>query len=240
MMRVVTRFNSMQLCVVSSDSISGLISSYTSIVGRPRLKPRYVLGYHQGCYGYDKPDKIQKVVKEYRDKDFPLDGIHIDVDFQRNYKTFTVNESDFPNPKDFLGGLRNQGVKCSTNITPFINGDSDSSYSTLQEGLTKGYFVKDKRYTGEGGPANADEDRYMLYRGGYKNEFQASDLSQEPRNNYRPQDQVALSTTWNTGDPFRGGVWYGGDLGRVTHLFFVGDAILADKPTRYSLGIIQI
>ncbi|KAG8709468.1 hypothetical protein FRC12_001227 [Ceratobasidium sp. 428] len=214
MVRVVTRFNSMQLCVVSSDSISGLINSYTSIVGRPRLKPRYVLGYHQGCYGYDHSDKIRNVVDGYRNADFPLDGIHIDVDFQRNYKTFTVDESSFSSPQDFFSELKDQGIKCSTNITPFINGDEDPYYSTLQEGLRKGYFVKDKRYIGEGGPTCANEDRYMLYRGGHMNEFQASDLSQEPRIHYQPPDHVELSTTWNTEAPFRGGVWYGEDLGK--------------------------
>ncbi|KAG9081896.1 hypothetical protein FS749_007308, partial [Ceratobasidium sp. UAMH 11750] len=216
-MRVVTRFNAMQLCVALSDSISGLINSYTSVVGRPRLKPRYVLGYHQGCYGYDQPYKIWDVVNGYRNLDFPLDGMHIDVDFQDNYKTFTVNQKVFPNPAQFLADLRNVGVKCSTNITPFINGDDDKTYSTLQEALAKGYFVKDKRYKGEGGPTFADEDRYMLYRGGYKNEFQASDLGQEPRGNYQPPDNVALSTTWDKGTPFRGGVWYGGALGRPGH-----------------------
>ncbi|KAG9127671.1 hypothetical protein FRC07_011055 [Ceratobasidium sp. 392] len=214
MTRVVTRFNSMQLCVVSSGSISGLINLYTSIVGRPRLKPRYVLGYHQGCYGYDTAQKLRDVVDAYRNCDFPLDGLHIDVDFQKDHKTFTVDDTAFLNPEKLLAELKSRGVKCSTNITPFINGDPDPSYTTLQEGLSEGYFVKDKRYTGEGGPTCAEEDRYMLYRGGFIDEFQASELDQEPRHYYDPPDRVSLSETWNTGTPFRGGVWYGGTSGR--------------------------
>lgn len=137
-MRVVTRFNSMQLYVIAGDSISDAITAYTSIVGRPRLKPRYVLGNHQGCYGYDTPQKIWDVVNGYRNTGIPLDGMHIDVDFQQHYRTFTINDQVFTDPAKFLGDLRNQGVKCSTNITPFINGDEDSSYATLNEGLAKG------------------------------------------------------------------------------------------------------
>lgn len=136
--RVATRFNSLQLFVVIGDTVGNVITTYTSIVGRPTLKPRYVLGYHQGCYGYDTPQKIWDAVNGYKNVGFPLDGLHIDVDFQNNYKTFTVNENVFPNPKQLLTDLRNQGIKCSTNITPFINGDNDPNYNTLQTALDKG------------------------------------------------------------------------------------------------------
>lgn len=136
-LRVVTRFNSMQLYVVAGDTISDTITSYTSIVGRPRLKPRYVLGNHQGCYGYDTPQKIQNAIDGYNNSGIPLDGMHIDVDIQRGYRTFTIDEGLFPNPGKFLEGLRQQGIKCSTNITPFINGDTDANYDTLNEALAK-------------------------------------------------------------------------------------------------------
>lgn len=141
MMRVATRFNGMKLFVLVDETISSLITSYTSIVGRPGLKPRYVLGYHQGCYGYDSRAKIQAVVDGYRKAGFPLDGLHIDVDFQREYKTFTVDEDKFPDPKNLFSDLRSRGIKCSTNITPFINGDPDPNYKTLQEALDKGWVI---------------------------------------------------------------------------------------------------
>ncbi|KAG9123057.1 hypothetical protein FRC07_000299 [Ceratobasidium sp. 392] len=214
MIRVAARFNSMRLCVVSGSSISGLINSYTSIVGRPRLKPRYVLGYHQGCYGYDSADRIRAVVNSYREKDFPLDGMHIDVDFQRDHKTFTVDEKMFPNPAAFFAELRAKGVKCGTNITPFINADEDTTYTTLQKGLEKEYFVKDDRCKDNGGPTCANEDRYMVCEGGFERIFRAADSSEEPKSKYKIPDSEPLSKTWNSKQPFRGGVYYGGDLGR--------------------------
>jgi len=45
--RVATRFNAFAAIVVAGDSISEIIQLYTSVIGRPRLKPRYALGYHQ-------------------------------------------------------------------------------------------------------------------------------------------------------------------------------------------------
>ena len=35
------------------DDIYGKMKNFCSISGTPRLIPRYGLGYHQGCYGYE-------------------------------------------------------------------------------------------------------------------------------------------------------------------------------------------
>jgi alpha-glucosidase (family GH31 glycosyl hydrolase) len=132
-MQVATRFNSFQGIFVAADSTQKIIELYTSIVGKPRLKPRYVLGYHQGCYGYDNQAMVLEAAEEYRKYNFPLDGIHIDVDMQDDYRTFTIDKRDghFPDPEQMFTTLREKGVKCSTNITPYINSTQSSDYSTL-------------------------------------------------------------------------------------------------------------
>ena len=146
-LRIATRFNSFQCIFIAGDDIAQIIRSYTSLIGRPNLKPRYVLGNHQGCYGYDTQDKVEKAVQKYIDYDIPLDGMHIDVDMQRDYRTFTIDTSagKFPNPEQMFDKLRRQGVKCSTNITPVVNARDDKDYNTLNDGLAKGCFVKDIR-----------------------------------------------------------------------------------------------
>lgn len=47
--RTGTRFGSLQYYVMAGDDVPDVIRLYTSMVGRPKLKPRYILGYHQGC-----------------------------------------------------------------------------------------------------------------------------------------------------------------------------------------------
>ncbi|EOD46414.1 putative glycoside hydrolase family 31 protein [Neofusicoccum parvum UCRNP2] len=120
-LRIATRFNSFQGIFMAGNNIAEVIRLYTSIIGKPRLMPRYVLGYHQGCYGYDRQWKVEEVVRQYRQHDFPLDGMHIDVDIQRGYRTFTIDRNRFPEPEEMFSKLRDQGVRCSTNITPVIN-----------------------------------------------------------------------------------------------------------------------
>lgn len=166
------------------------LDDFTSIVGRPRLKPRYILGYHQGCYGYEKRDDLEWIVQKYRDYQIPFDGLHVDVDIQHNYQTFTIDTNKFPDPFSMFHSLREKGVKCSTNITPVIS-KKDPNYQTYQQGLSRGYFVLDNRYD----PDNPASRSYQDYGGG---------------NEYRPNDPNGIEG-FNSGQPFVGEVYYGND-----------------------------
>lgn len=45
------RFGGLDAYFFSANNVPDIVRLYTSIVGRPRLKPRYVLGNHQACKG---------------------------------------------------------------------------------------------------------------------------------------------------------------------------------------------
>src|SRR5690349_4935254 len=83
--RIGTRFGMFDYYAFAGDDIPDIINLYTSIIGRPKLKPRYILGHHQGCYGYDTRQKVIDRVNQYHARGFPLNGIHIDVDLQDHY-----------------------------------------------------------------------------------------------------------------------------------------------------------
>lgn len=185
------RYGEMDYYVIVGSNCADIIKSFSNIIGTARLVPRYALGYHQGCYGYEKREDVEKVADAYRQSRIPIDGIHIDVDLQDNYKTFTVNESKFPNVKDMFADLRSNGFKCSTNITPIISNKDAGSYTTYQEGVENNYFVPDTRYDAD----NPDGKNYYKYSGGKKYWLQFEDKE----GNY------------NTGKPFIGEVYYGQD-----------------------------
>lgn len=222
-MRVATRFNDFQCVVIAADDMEEGIKSYTSLIGRPKLKPRYVLGHHQGCYGYEHGSDLKEVVEQYRASGVPLDGLHVDVDVQNDYQTFTIGDRfmrekvqggfRFKDPRDMFQWLRLQGVKCSTNITPYINSSPDPNYKTYNEGLEKGYFVEDKR---DIDPAvqNPDDVRYQSYENGGrdgKNPFAINPTYERP--DYSNKDNYVFRDAYNSGKPFHGGVFYGGGRG---------------------------
>ncbi|HEU5383818.1 MAG TPA: TIM-barrel domain-containing protein [Ktedonobacteraceae bacterium] len=188
------RFGDLDYYLFFGKTYSDILSAFTSFVGRPKLPPRYVLGYHQGCYGYDSRGRLEEVVNKHRQYQIPLDGLHIDVDLQQNYQTFTIDESKFPSPHEMFAELRKKGVKCSTNITPIISNTNGPGYRVYQEALEKGYFLLDQRADSHDGKGKC----YQNYQNG-----------QEQWQQY----QGAV----NTHRPFVGEVYYGGDRGVTGH-----------------------
>jgi alpha-glucosidase len=184
-----TRFGDLDFYFFIGNNPANILDSYTEIVGRPRLKPRYCLGYHQGCYGYERQEIVEWAVRKHREYQIPLDGMHVDVDIQKNYQTFTIDTAKFPDPYKMFHDLKDQGVKCSTNITPVIS-SLDPNYSTYAEAKKEKYFVMDERYD----PENPDSKIYQLYGSG--REF-------SPNNGY--------VEGFNSKEPYIGGVYYGND-----------------------------
>jgi alpha-glucosidase (family GH31 glycosyl hydrolase) len=214
--RLATRFNAFAGIFFAGDNIQDIIQLFTSIVGRPMLKPRYILGYHQGCYGYDTRQKVEDTVDKYRQYGYSMDGMHIDVDMQDNYRTFTINLNTFPDPPSMFRKLRGQGIKCSTNITPVIASVPCEWYSTLNEGLEKGYFVMDDRDL-DPAVTEAEHVRYVQYENGTKKTTNPNDVNKRPEFNFG-RDTYDLSQSFNKKTvPFHGGVYYGGTKGSPGH-----------------------
>lgn len=205
-----TRFGDMDYYLFLGEDPKNILDSFTAFVGRPELKPRYALGYHQGCYGYECAADLKWSVERHRAWGIPLDGLAVDVDLQENYRTFTIQwdyqknknapyEQTFPSHKDMFDWLRGNGVKCSTNITPVIsNQDKEGSgsiyhYSTYEEGLAGGHFVMDHRFDAD----NPENKVYQIYGGG--NEYQSNE-------HHWPDPEG-----YNSGDPYIGEVYYGND-----------------------------
>ncbi|MGK7903768.1 MAG: TIM-barrel domain-containing protein [Hormoscilla sp.] len=202
-----TRFGDLDYYVLLGEDPKNILDSFTAFIGRPELKPRYALGYHQGCYGYECAADLKWAVEKYREYQIPLDGLAVDVDLQENYRTFTIkpdyqtnknnrSEQTFGSHKEMFSWLREKGVKCSTNITPVISSqdkDNPSHYSTYDEGLKNGYFVMDKRYD----PDNPESKEYQIYGGG--NEYRSN------KEWYQWPDPEGF----NSGNPYIGEVYYG-------------------------------
>ena len=134
-----------------------VLRQYSTLVGAAALAPMWALGNHQGCYGYYDQGKVLNSIQQYRAAGIPLDGMHIDVDLQDNYRTFTVSEKKFPNNgADCFSKAAALGVKCSTNITGIVTSqplDEDgvaSPYNVYDAGMKLNAFVQDKRAEGPG------------------------------------------------------------------------------------------
>ncbi|KAF2151548.1 glycoside hydrolase family 31 protein [Myriangium duriaei CBS 260.36] len=228
-----TRFGTFDAYILTADLVPNMIwyQQYTSIVGRPKLKPRFILGHHQGCYGYQSKEDVTSVLEGYRNSQIPLDGMHLDVDFQDRYRTFTASPTIFSangisNFKDYMAYLRSQGLKCCANTTPILtlNESVSDPYSALRNfwdekdklNPATNFLVPDQRFVDDLKDKSTKNLLYFFYDGG-------SPVRTDPNNlDIRPQysdfstnppgvksDQYNFAENYNSGYPFHGGVNYG-------------------------------
>lgn len=113
-------YGDMDYYFMAGNDTAEVIQQYTTLTGRPPMPPKYVFGFHQGCYGYYDRYVLGMIAHAYRAARIPIDGLHIDVDFQDNYRTFTSSNVKFANARQMMDYLHLLGFKCSTNITPLL------------------------------------------------------------------------------------------------------------------------
>lgn len=113
-------YNELDYYFFAGNAVPDILEQYTTLTGRAPMPPRYAFGLHQGAYGYYDRYKLAAAANSYRAARIPCDGLHIDVDFQDNYRTFTHSEEKFPNVGELFNDLHGIGFKMSTNITPII------------------------------------------------------------------------------------------------------------------------
>ena len=113
-------FGELDFYVFLGDRVPDILRQFTSLTGRSSMPPKYAFGFHQGCYGYYDRARLESVARTYREVRIPIDGLHIDIDFQDNYRVFTHSEIKFPRAPEMIADLHASGFKCSTNVTPLV------------------------------------------------------------------------------------------------------------------------
>jgi len=120
-------------------SIKKVLTRYTDLTGRMPLPPMWALGNQQSRWGYYPDKMVEELARQYRDRDLPLDVIHLDIDYMLGYRVFTFNSERFPDPKGLTERLGRDGVKIITIVDPGIKKDD---YYVFNQGLEKNFFQR--------------------------------------------------------------------------------------------------
>src|SRR5215213_1008361 len=134
---------------ICGPSMKKILTRYTELTGRIQLPPLWALGHQQSRWSYYPDTLAEEVVRQYRERDLPLDVLHLDIDYMQAYRVFTWDTSRFPNPKAFTERLRQQGVKVVTIVDPGVKyqppaKDARDDVSTADPELApqdKSYYV---------------------------------------------------------------------------------------------------
>lgn len=155
---LVTHGGELDYYVFAGPTPAAVVEQLTRLTGRPFMPPLWAIGYHQSRWGYKTTQEMRALVQEFRKRDIPLDVLHFDIDYMHAYRDFTWDPDRFPNPKDLIHELREQGVRVVTIIDPGVKHDLGAGYKTADSGMEKGYFIKtdqDECYLGYCWPGEA-------------------------------------------------------------------------------------
>ncbi|MBM7097847.1 glycoside hydrolase family 31 protein [Bacillus sp. H-16] len=130
----------MDYYVMAGPGMKEVLSQYTSLTGTMPLPPKWALGFHQSRYSYETEEEVREVVGNFLEKSIPVDAIYLDIHYMDGYRVFTFDEDRFPNAKQLVADLKEQGIRIVPIVDPGVK--EDPEYEAYQEGVRDDRFCK--------------------------------------------------------------------------------------------------
>lgn len=104
-----------ELYLMPAASLSAGTKAYYSLIGAPRVPPRYAFGFLASRWGWKDPTYVEEVLTKFRGGSYPIDAIIFDFEWFTNesdynfkpigrpyYHDFAFNDQMFPDPSTQL------------------------------------------------------------------------------------------------------------------------------------------
>ncbi|MDX1636672.1 MAG: glycoside hydrolase family 31 protein, partial [Balneolaceae bacterium] len=125
---------------INGPLLETVAERYAKLTGTPELPPLWALGYHQCRWSYYPDKRVREVARTFRELEIPCDAIYLDIDYMEDYKVFTWNREYFPNPKQLIQDLFDEGFRIVVMVDPGIA--VQSGYEVYENGIQNDVFCK--------------------------------------------------------------------------------------------------
>jgi alpha-glucosidase len=116
------------------------LDRYTQLTGRAALPPFWALGYHQCRWSYRTQQEVRDVADGFANRNLPVSAIHLDIDYMKGYRVFTVDPARFPDLPGLARELDRRGIRLVAILDPGVK--CDGSYEVYRDGCSRDVFVK--------------------------------------------------------------------------------------------------
>jgi alpha-D-xyloside xylohydrolase len=132
----------LDLFLIYGPSLKHLLKRYSELTGFAPLPPKWSFGFWISRAGYRNQKDVEGVVSEMRRRGFPCDVLSLDPWWMGAgpWSTYEWDETQFPNPAEMMGWMRENGVRTCLWIHPYVPVESP----LFAEGQASGYFIKDQ------------------------------------------------------------------------------------------------
>lgn len=126
--------------ILAGPSPKDVIEQYTDLTGRMPLPPKWALGYHQSKYSYKSEQEVRELVSNFKQKQIPIDAIYFDIHYMDGYRVFTFDRAAFPDPKQLIHDLKQEGIHVVPIVDPGVK--QDPNYYIYKQGVLQNHFCK--------------------------------------------------------------------------------------------------
>lgn len=139
---ITSRLTDFELYIIGGSTLNEIVRTFRGMIGRSYIPPRWAFGYQQCRWGYESSDEIRSVVSRMQENHIPLDSVGLDLEYLDGYKDFTVNPEHYADFAELAAELKEKGIR----LVPIIDAGIkiEKGYRVYEEGVAKGYFLKDK------------------------------------------------------------------------------------------------
>ena len=131
-----------ELYIIQEKTLDEIVRSFRRMIGQSYIPPRWAFGYQQCRWGYESSDEIREVVARMQADHIPLDSVGLDLEYLDEYKDFTINPQHYSDFTELAAELKAKGIRLVPIIDAGVKIEKD--YHIYEEGVKKGYFLKDK------------------------------------------------------------------------------------------------
>lgn len=128
--------------VIDGDSPQEVLKGLGILTGTIAMPPKWAIGYHQCRYSYNPDSRVKEVVNEFRERKLPADVIWMDIDYMDEYRVFTFDPEQFPDPKGLNQWLDSKGFSNVWMIDPGVK--DEDGYFVADSGDAHDAWVRDK------------------------------------------------------------------------------------------------
>lgn len=130
----------MVLYVIDGEDEEAIVRKFHQLIGRSYVPPKWGFGYFQSRWGYKTQEDVLKVCDTFREKEIPLEGVYLDLDYMENFKDFSLSKERFPDLPRITRELKEKGIY----IIPIIDAGVkiEEGYDVYEEGREGNHFVR--------------------------------------------------------------------------------------------------
>ena len=126
--------------IIAGESWEKIVDNYTDLTGKQPLPPRWAFGNFSSRFGYHSQAETEATIAKFKQEQIPVDAIILDLywfgkDIKGTMGNLQVYKDSFPDAKQMIKNLDEQGVKTIFITEPFVLTTSKRWYEAANLGV---------------------------------------------------------------------------------------------------------